>query len=175
MSSQKRSRFGFLHGGFKKKEKGVDMPDKTLNQPSLSSAGGPSTNQASASAPKQSTTGSTLEALFSRSKTPSTRPTTPTPPTPQPIAAIDRAEQHLGDEVTDTPSTGKLASKQTENIPETVAATNKKKQLALEHGIGAIDLLTQVSNIAGLALPNPVGEVLGKITVVLGTLKVRIT
>jgi hypothetical protein len=164
MSSQKHSRFGFLHGGFKKKEKRSDIPDKALNQPSDVE---PSTTQASASTSKQSTAGSILEGLFSRSKTPSTRPTTPMPPTSQ------TEQQHARDEGTDTPGAGKLTSKQAEAVTEEATATNQKKVRALELGIGAIDLLTQVSNAAGLVLPNPVGEVLGKVTIVLGTLKVR--
>jgi hypothetical protein len=158
----------------RKKEKGGAMP----NQPSgESSAAGPSTTQARASTSKQPTTGSdrgVLGALFSRAKTPSKTPTTPTPtpPTPQPIAAVDTTEQQpLVDVVTDTPSAGKLTSKQAETLPE-ATATNNKKVLFLELGIGAIDLLSEVSDIAGLVLPNPVGTVLGKVTAVLGTLKV---
>jgi hypothetical protein len=171
MASQKQNRLNFLHGGSKKKEKESDMHDKVSNQPpGASSAAGPSTAHAHASTSKRSTTGRILEGLFSRSKT---RPTTPTP-TSQPIAATHTTEQqHLREEVTDTPSTGKLTSKQSEAVSEATTATNKKKLLVLELGVGAIDLLTEVSNVAGLVLPNPVGEVLGKVTVVLGKLKVR--
>jgi hypothetical protein len=173
MASQKHNRFSFLHGGSRKKEKGSDMPDKALNQPhGASSDVGPSTIQAHASTSKQSTTGRTggvLGGLLSRTKKPSTRPTTPTPP----IAAVYTTEQqHLRDEVTDTPGAGKLTSKQAEAFPEAATATNKNKVLFLELGIGAIDLLTDVSNAVGLVLPNPVGEVLGKVTKVLGNLKV---
>jgi hypothetical protein len=153
----------------KKKEKGGAMP----NQPSgESSAAGPSTTQARASTSKQPTTGrdrSVLGALLPRAKTPSTRPTTPTP---QPIAVIDTTEQqHSGEGVMDTPGAGKLTSKQAEILPE-ATATNKQKILFLELGIRAIDLLSDVSDIADIALPNPVGTVLGKVTVVLDTLKV---
>jgi hypothetical protein len=171
MASKKHNLFGFLHGGSRKKEKGSNTPDKALNQtPSEFSAGGPSTAQARVSTSKQPTTERTkgvLGGLFSRNKTSSTRPTTP-----EPIAAIPTTEQqHLRDEVMDTPSAGKLTSKQAETFPE-ATATNNKKVLFLELGIGAIDLLSEVSDIAGLVLPNPVGTVLGKITIVLGTLKV---
>jgi hypothetical protein len=174
MASQKQNRLNFFHGGSKKKEKGSDMHDKVSNQPpGASSAAGPSTAHAHASTSKRSTTGRILEGLFSRSKTQPTTPT-PTPPTPQLIAATHTTEQqHIREEVTDTPSTGKLTSKQSEAVSEATTATNKKKLLVLELGIGAIDLLTEVSNVAGLVLPNPVGEVLGKVTVVLGKLKVR--
>jgi hypothetical protein len=149
-------------------------PDKELNQsPGASSAGGPSTTQAPASTSKPFTTGKTgsvLGGLFSRAKTPSTRPTTPTP---QPIAAIHTTEQQsLKDEVTDTPSTGKLTSKQAKLVLEADTATNEKKKRVLELGIKAIDLVTEVSNIAGIILPNAVGPVLEKVTKVLGTLKV---
>jgi hypothetical protein len=169
--------FNFLHGGSRKKEKGRDKFDKVLNQPpDAPSVAGPSTTQARASTSKQSTTGRIMGKLgvpFSRPKTPSKRPTTPTPPTSQPIAATHSTEQQQPkDEATDTPSTGKLTSKRAEAVPEAAAATNKKKEMALELGIHAIDLLTDVSNAAGLVLPNPVGEVLGKVTKVLGTLKV---
>jgi hypothetical protein len=176
MASQKHNRFGFLPGGSsRKKEKGGDILNKAPNQPSAASiAAEPSATQAHASTSKQSTTKGTrgvLGGLFSRTKTPSTRPTTPVP-----IAAIHTTEQqHLRDEVTDTPGAGKLTSKQAETLPEAVTATNKKKVLVLELGIGAIDLLSEVSKIAGLVLPNPVEEVLGKVTKVLGTLKVRTT
>jgi hypothetical protein len=171
MASQKRSRFGFLPEGLKKKEKAGDMPDKVLNQsPGASSALGPSTTQAQASTSKQSATEKTkgvLGGLFSRTNKPSTRPTTPTP---QPISAIHTIEQQdMKDHLTDAPDTGKLTSKQAEVVPET---TNNKKVLVLDLGIGAIDLLCEVSDIAGLVLPNPVGAVLEKVTVVLGTLKV---
>jgi hypothetical protein len=160
----------------RKKEKGGAMP----NQPSgESSAAGPSTTQARASTSKQPTTGrdrGVLGAFLSRAKTPSTtRPTTPTPPTPQPIAVIDTTEQqHPREGVLDTPSAVKLTSKQAETLPE-ATATNNKKVLFLELGIGAIDLLSEVSDIAGLVLPNPVGTVLGKVTAVLSTLKVCTT
>ena len=110
-----------------------------------------------------------LGGLFSRTKTPSTRPTTPTP---QPIVAIHTTEQQpLMDEVTDTRSAGKLTSKQAETLPE-ATPTNEKKIIFLELGIGAIDLLSEVSDIANLVLPTPVGAVLAKVTAVLDTLKV---
>jgi hypothetical protein len=174
MASQKRSRFSFLSEGLKKKEKGGDMLDKELNQsPDASSVLGPSTTQVRPSTSKQSATGKTgsvLGGLFLRTKASSTRSTTPTP---QPIAAIHTVEQQdLRDEVTAAPGTGKITSKQAKAVPET---TNNKKVLALELGIGAIDLLCEVSDIAGLVLPNPVGAVLEKVTVVLGTLKVWTT
>ena len=115
---------------------------------------------------------------FSRPKTPSTRPTTPQPiaaihtnqqqhlrdgvtDTPitggltskqaetVPEAAITE-QQHPTDEVTHAPSAGKLTSKQAEAVPEATTTTNKKKVLALELGISAIDLLTEVSDIAVL-------------------------
>jgi hypothetical protein len=172
MASKKHNLLGFLHGGPKKKEKGGNTPDKVLNQsPGESIAAGPSTAQPRASTSEQSTTERTrsvLGGLFSRNKTPSTRPTTP-------IAAIHTTEQQrLSDEVTNTPSAGKLASKQAEILPE-ATTTNHKKVLFLELGIGAIDLLSEVSDIAGLVLPNPVGDVLAKVTAVLGTLKVCTT
>jgi hypothetical protein len=182
MASKKHNLLDFLHGGTRKKEKGGNIPGKALNQSSGEpSAAGSSTPQARVSTSKQSTTEGTrgvLGGLFSRNKSPSTRPTTPTPtsPTPDPIGAINTTEQQqdLRDEVTDTPSSGKLTSKQADIFPE-ATETNKKKVLFLELGIGAIDLLSEVSDIAGLVLPNPVGAVLEKVTAVLGTLKVGTT
>jgi hypothetical protein len=170
MASKKHNLLGFLHGGSRKKEKVGNPPDKALNQfPGESSAAGPSTAQAGASTSKQSITDGTrgmLGGLFSRNKTPSTGHTTP-----EPIAYTE--QQNLGDEVMGTPS-GKLASEQAETSPE-ARVTNNKKVLFLELGIGAIDLLSEVSDIAGLVLPNPVGAVLEKVTAVLGTLKVCTT
>jgi hypothetical protein len=171
MASKKHNLFGFLHGESKKKEKVGNTSDKALNQsPGESSAAGPSTTQARASTSKQPTTERTkgvLGGLFSHKKTPSTRPTTP-----EPTAAIHATEQQH--RRTDTPSAGKLTSKQTEALPE-ATVTNNKKVLFLELGIGAIDLLSEVSDIAGLVLPNPVGAVLEKVTAVLDTLKVCTT
>jgi hypothetical protein len=166
MASKKHNLRGFLHWGSRKKDKGGNMPDKALDQsPGESSVAGPSTTQARASTSKQPTTELTkgvLGGLFSHNKTPSTRPTTP-----EPIAAINTTEQqHLR---TDTPSARKLTSKQAETLPE-ATATNNKKVLFLELGIGAIDLLSEVSDIAGL-----VGAVLEKVTAVLDTLKVCTT
>jgi hypothetical protein len=166
MASQKHNLLGFLHGGSKKKDKGANP----LNQPP--GAAGPPDIQARASTSKQSTTERFMDKLggpFSRPKTPSTQPTTPT----QPIPTTD--QRHLRDETTNTPSTEKLISKQAEAFPESATATNHTKVQFLELGIGAIDLLSEVSDAAGLILPNPVGAVLGKVTMVLGTLKVCTT
>ena len=175
MASKKHNLLGFLHGGSRKKEKANQSPGES------SAVAGPSTVQARVSTSKQSTTEGTravLGGLFSRNKSPSTRPTTPTPTslTPDPIGAINTTEQqqHPRDEATDPPSTGKLTSKQAKTPPE-ATATNTKKVLFLELGIGAIDLLSEVSDVAGLVLPNPVGAVLEKVTAVLGTLKVCTT
>jgi hypothetical protein len=188
MASKKRNLLGFLQGGSRKKEKGGNPPDNALDQsPGESSAAGPSIAQARVSISKQSTTEGTkgmLEGLFSRNKTPLTRPTTPAaihtteqqPLSAEPVAAIYTTEQeHLRDEVADTPSAsaGKLTSKQAETLPE--SATNHKKALFLELGIRAIDLFSEVSDIADLALPKPVGDVLSKVTAVLRTLKVCTT
>jgi hypothetical protein len=170
MASQKHSRFNFLHGGSRKKEKGGDTLDEGLDQASgASGTVGPSTTQARASTSKQSTIerkGGLLEGLFSRTKTPSMPP----------IAAIPTTEQqHFRDEMTDTPSAEKLTSKQAKPFPEAATTTNNRKVRFLELGIGAVDLLSEVSDAAGLVLPNPVGAVLGKVTAILGTLKVCTT
>jgi len=173
MASQKHNLLSFLPGSSRMKEKEGATLNKALDQPPAageSSAIGPFTTPAGASTSKQSRTGRIgggLGGLFSRAKTPSTRPTTPTPP----IHTTE--QQHLRDEATDT--SGKLISKQAEAFPETATATNHRKVRFLELGIGAIDLLSEVSDAAGLVLPNPVGAVLGKVTAVLGTLKVCTT
>jgi hypothetical protein len=174
VASKKHNLSGFLHWGSRKKEKWGSTPDKALDQSHGEfSAAGPSTAQARVSTSKQSTTEGTrgvLGGLLSRNKTPSTWPTTP-----ESVAVIHTTEQgHLRDGVMDTPTAGKLTSKQAEISPE-ATATNHKKVLFLELGIGAIDLLSEVSDIAGLVLPNPVGAVLTKVTAVLGTLKVCTT
>jgi hypothetical protein len=158
MASRKHNLLGFLHGGSTKKEKGADA----LNQPpGACGADGPSATQARASTSKQSTTGRFMGKFggpFSHPKTPSMQPITPTPPIHK-------------DDMTDPPSAGNLTSKQARAFPEAATTTNNRNVRFLDLGIGAIDLLSEVSDAAGLVLPNPVGAVLGKVTAVLGTLK----
>jgi len=50
--------------------------------------------------------------------------------------------------------------------------TNKKEIRLLKLGSNAIDLLKVISDTASLALPNPVGVILEKVSGVLGILKV---
>jgi hypothetical protein len=70
------------------------------------------------------------------------------------------------------PGPGKLVSKRAIEVVKDTTETNDKTITLLDLGIGAIDLLSQVSEVAGIALPNPVGPVLEKVAAVLGTLKV---
>jgi hypothetical protein len=68
--------------------------------------------------------------------------------------------------------------------PETLLSSRKKlhlrresfdsaRKIALyEKGIQAVDLFQQVAKITELVLPCPVGEILGKLTGILGILKV---
>jgi hypothetical protein len=155
---------------------GSDMADSTPDQsPGVSGTIGPSTSQAPSTS-KRSTRSkleTKIKGFLSGSRTPSDRPSTPTPP---PIKASNTIKrQGLGNDASDVLGPGKLTSKRAEKVPQDPAETIDKKIALLGLGIGAINALRDVSEITGLAMnqSNPVGQVLEKVTAVLGTLKVR--
>ena len=162
---------------FRRREKKGDTPISSTNDP-VGAAGTqePSTSQVEVPAPKKPIKprfGDKIRAFATSGAIPPTRSTTPRTPTPTPATVGDTQVQITPSlEVPESADPGSLLSKPSDIPPTELAKTNKKEIRLLKLGINAIDLLKGISDTAGLALPNPVGAILEKVSSVLGILKV---
>jgi len=161
-----------------KKEEGGDTPNRSNTDHPVGTAGTrePSTSQAEVPAPKRSIKsrfGDKIRAFATRAAISPMRSTTPRALTPTPATVSDTQVQITPSlEAPESVNPGSLLSKPSDISATELAKANKKEIRLLKLGANAIDLLKVISDTAGLALPNPVGAILEKVSGVLGILKV---